>query len=152
MTTLAHAAVNAATTTNSPLRRAWRRFRTNRLGYGSLILFLVIFVVSLCAEVLSNDKPLVVRYNGQWFFPVIQTLPETTFGGDFPTPTDYLDPQIRKNITTAGNFALYPPNRPARTARRLARRDQHRPIATSARLGDEAPRREDWSRSRNQDQ
>ena len=97
-------------TTNSPLRRAWRRFRTNRLGYGSLILFLVIFVVSLCAEVLSNDKPLVVRYNGQWFFPVIQTLPETTFGGDFPTPTDYLDPQIRKNITTAGNFALYPPN------------------------------------------
>lgn len=95
---------------DSPARRAWRRFRSNRLGYYSLLIFIVIFVISLCAEILSNDKPLVVRYNGQWFFPVVQTLPETTFGGDFPTPTDYLDPQIRKNITTSGNFALYPVN------------------------------------------
>ena len=95
---------------NSPARRAWRRFCSNRLGYCSLLIFIFIFVISLCAEILSNDKPLVVRYNGQWFFPVVQTLPETTFGGDFPTPTDYLDPQIRKNITSADNFALYPLN------------------------------------------
>jgi microcin C transport system permease protein len=94
----------------SPSRRAWRRFRSNRLGYVSLIVFLVLFGLSLIAEVLSNDKPLVARYNGHWYFPVAQTLPETTFGGDFPTPTDYLDPEIRANLSAPGNFSLYPPN------------------------------------------
>jgi microcin C transport system permease protein len=94
----------------SPGRRAWRRFRSNRLGYVSLIIFSVLFGISLFAEVLSNDKPLVVRYNGHWYFPLVQTLPETTFGGDFPTPTDYLDPFIRENLAKPGNFALFPPN------------------------------------------
>src|SRR5690348_1054922 len=94
----------------SPARRAWRRFRTNRLGYASLLIFLALFCVSLAAEVLSNDKPLVVRYDGHWYFPVFETLPETTFGGDFPTPTDYLDPFIREQFAKPGNFALYPPN------------------------------------------
>ena len=94
----------------SPGRRAWRRFRANRLGYVSLIIFALLFAVSLMAELLSNDKPLIARYNGQWYFPVLQVLPETTFGGDFPTPTDYLDPQIRENFSRPGNFALYPPN------------------------------------------
>ena len=96
---------------DSPARRAWRRFRANRLGYWSLLLLAVLFGLSLVAEVLSNDKPLAARYNGQWFFPVFQTVPETTFGGDFPTPTDYLDPLIRENLSTPGNFALFPPNR-----------------------------------------
>ncbi len=96
---------------DSPARRAWRRFRANRLGYWSLALLAVLFGLSLVAEVLSNDKPLVARYDGQWFFPVFQTLPETTFGGDFPTPTDYLDPLIRENLSEPGNFALFPPNR-----------------------------------------
>src|SRR5213075_1762692 len=94
----------------SPARRAWRRFRANRLGYVSLILFCVLFVLSLLAEVLSNDKPLLDRYEGHWYFPVLQTLPETTFGGDFPTPTDYLDPFMREQFRKPGNFALYPPN------------------------------------------
>src|SRR5918911_3689539 len=94
----------------SPARRAWRRFHANRLGYVSLILFGVLFVISLAAEVLSNDRPLVVRYQGHWYFPIVQTLPETTFGGDFPTPTDYLDPLIRDNIRKPGNFAIFPPN------------------------------------------
>jgi microcin C transport system permease protein len=94
----------------SPGRRAWRRFRSNRLGYVSLVVFLVLFGVSLIAEVLSNDKPLVVRYEGQWYFPLVQTLPETTFGGDFPTPTDYLDPLIRKNLAKGDNFAIFPLN------------------------------------------
>jgi microcin C transport system permease protein len=96
--------------TQSPASRAWRRFRSNRLGYVSLILFAILFGVSLLAEVVSNDKPLVARYEGQWYLPVIQTLPETTFGGDFPTPTDYLDPLIRENLAKPGNFALYPLN------------------------------------------
>ncbi len=94
----------------SPGRRAWRRFRGNRLGYVSLAIFLTLFGLSLLAEILSNDKPLVVRYEGQWYAPVLQTLPETTFGGDFPTPTDYLDPLIRANLNKPGNFAIYPPN------------------------------------------
>ena len=95
----------------SPTRRAWRRFRANRLGYVSLIVFLALFGLSLIAEVLSNDKPLVVRFEGQWYFPVVQTLAETTFGGDFATPTDYLDPLIRENLAKPGNMVLYPLNR-----------------------------------------
>ena len=94
----------------SPARRAWRRFRTNRLGYVSLIVFALLFLISLLAEVISNDKPLVARYEGRWYFPVFETLPETTFGGDFPTPTDYLDPFIREQLSKPGNFALSPPN------------------------------------------
>ncbi len=94
----------------SPARRAWRRFRGNKLGYRCLMIFTLLFGVSLLAEVLSNDKPLVARYNGQWYAPVLQTLPETTFGGDFPTPTDYLDPQIRDNLAKSGNFAIFPLN------------------------------------------
>jgi len=97
-------------TRQSPAMRAWRRFRSNRLGYYSLVVFFVLFALSLFAEALSNDKPLVVRYDGQWYFPLVQTLPETTFGGDFPSPTDYLDPLIRENLAKPGNFAIYPPN------------------------------------------
>ena len=94
----------------SPARRAWRRFRSNRLGYVSLMVFAVLFGISLLAEVISHDRPLLVRYQGQWYFPVLQLLPETTFGGDFHTPTDYLDPQIRDKLAQPGNFALFPPN------------------------------------------
>src|SRR3954462_11663847 len=94
----------------SPALRAWRRFRANRLGYVSLALFSFLFGISLFAEVLSNDTPLVVRYDGHWYFPVLQTLPESTFGGDFPTPTDYLDPDIRRNLEAPGNIVVYPPN------------------------------------------
>jgi microcin C transport system permease protein len=95
----------------SPARRAWRRFRANRLGYTSLLIFLGLFGLSLLAEVLSNDRPLVVRYDGRWYFPVVQAIPETTFGGDFATPTDYLDPLIQQNLQKGDNFALFPPNR-----------------------------------------
>ena len=94
----------------SPGRRAWQRFRSNRLGYVSLVIFVVLFGLSLIAEVLSNDNPLLVRYEGRWYVPVVQALPETVFGGDFPTPTDFLDPDIRKNLAKPGNFAVYPPN------------------------------------------
>jgi microcin C transport system permease protein len=50
-----------------------------------------------------------VRYQGQFYFPILQSQPETVFGGDFATPTDFLDPDIRRNITTQGNWAIYPP-------------------------------------------
>ena len=94
----------------SPGRRAWLRFTRNRLGYWSLLLFAALVLLSLAADVLSNDRPLVVHYQGQIYFPVFKQYPETTFGGDFPTPADYLDPYIRDKITADGNWALYAPN------------------------------------------
>jgi len=94
----------------SPWRRAWRRFRRNPLGFWSLVLFTVLVVLSLFAEVLSTDKPLVVRYDGQIYFPVLRDYPEKTFGGDFETPADYLDPFIRERITAGKNWAIYAPN------------------------------------------
>jgi len=95
----------------SPRRRAWLRFRANRRGYWSLWIFLAIFGLSLVAEVLSNDRPILVRYEGQLYYPLLRTYPETTFGGDFRTATDYLDPFIRERLSSDGNWALFPPNR-----------------------------------------
>jgi microcin C transport system permease protein len=94
----------------SPGRRAWRRFRRNPLGFWSLVAFTILVVLSLFAELLSTDKPLVVRYEGQTYFPVLRDYPEKTFGGDFETPADYLDPFIRERITSGGNWAVYAPN------------------------------------------
>jgi microcin C transport system permease protein len=79
------------------------------LGYWSLWIFSILSGLSLCAELIANDKPLVVRYEGQFYFPMIQNHPETVFGGDFATPTDFLDPDIKKNITQGSNWAIYPP-------------------------------------------
>jgi microcin C transport system permease protein len=86
------------------------RFRRNRLGYWSLVVFVAMVVASLFAEVLSTDRPLIVRYEGSTYFPVWKDYSEKTFGGDFETPTDYLDPFIRERITTSGNWAVYAPN------------------------------------------
>lgn len=95
----------------SPGRRAWQRFRRNRLGFWSLVIFSTLVVLSLFAGVLSTDKPLVVRYEGQTYFPVLRDYSEKTFGGDFETPADYLDPFIQGRITAGSNWALYAPNR-----------------------------------------
>lgn len=95
----------------SPGQRAWQRFRRNRLGFYSLVLFCVMVLISLCAEVVSNDKPLIVRYEGQTYFPLLKDYPETVFGGDFETPTDYLDPFIQSQLQQGGNWAVFPPNR-----------------------------------------
>ena len=101
---------DAPATGLSPARRAWRRFKRNRLGYWSLMAFAALVLLSLAAEALSNDKPLVVRYEGQWYFPLVKAYPEKAFGGDFDTETDYLDPYIRSRLSRPGNWALYPPN------------------------------------------
>ena len=91
----------------SPSRRAWLRFKRNRLGYWSLLVFCALVLVSLCAELVSNDRPLIVRYEGQTYFPMLKDYPEKTFGGDFETTTDYLDPFIKERITRGSNWALY---------------------------------------------
>ena len=87
----------------------WQRFRHSRVGYASLWIFMILFGLSMCAELIANDKPLVVRYEGQFYFPIAKNQAETVFGGDFSTPTDFLDPDIRQNITSNGNWAIYPP-------------------------------------------
>ena len=73
--------------------------------------FLLLVMVSLAAELVSNDQPILVRYQGQFYTPMWAEYPETTFGGDFPTPTDYLDPFIRQQLAQPGNWAIYAPNR-----------------------------------------
>lgn len=95
----------------SPSARAWQRFRRNRLGFVSLIAFCFLVGLSLLAELVSNDRPLLVVYQGQTYWPVLKDYPETTFGGDFATPTDYLDPFIQKRLAEPGNWAVFAPNR-----------------------------------------
>jgi len=106
-TAAATPAASAAPVSLSPSRRAWLRFKRNRLGFWSMVIFSVLVVISLAAEVVSNDRPLIVRYEGQTYFPMLQTYPEKTFGGDFETPTDYLDPFIQERLSAGGNWALY---------------------------------------------
>ena len=90
--------------------RRWRRFKANRRGYYSLILFSICFFLSLGAEILSNDKPLLVSYQGNLYFPMLKAYPETTFGGEFQTETDYQDPFVKHRLTSGANYALFPPN------------------------------------------
>lgn len=90
--------------------RRWKRFKANRRGYYSLIIFTILFVISLGAEIVSNDKPFLVYYDGNFYWPIFKAYPETTFGGDFETETDYRDPYILKKIEAGNNFALFPPN------------------------------------------
>ncbi len=94
----------------SPRQRAWQRFKRNRLGYWSLVVFSVLVAVCLFAEVVSNDRPLVAQYDGKTYFPLVKDYSEKTFGGDFETPTDYLDPFIQAQFAKPGNWAVYPPN------------------------------------------
>jgi microcin C transport system permease protein len=94
----------------SPSRRAWQRFRRNRLGFMSLVLFCVLVGLSLVAELVSNDRPLVVMYQGQLYAPMLKEYPETAFGGDFATPADYLDPFIQQKLSESGNWAVFAPN------------------------------------------
>lgn len=97
----------ATTTSPSPTRRAWQRFKRNRLGYWSLVVFCTLVVLSLCAELISNDRPLIVHYEGKTYFPMLHDYPETVFGGDFETETDYLDPFIREQLSRGSNWVVY---------------------------------------------
>ncbi|QAU33992.1 ABC transporter permease [Janthinobacterium sp. 17J80-10] len=94
----------------SPGRRIWQRFKRHRVGYWSFILFITIYGLSLAGELISNDKPLLVYYQSEWYFPLFKDYPESVFGGDLPIQADYLDPFIRGQLQSPGNFALYPLN------------------------------------------
>ncbi|OQW89396.1 MAG: peptide ABC transporter permease [Rhodoferax ferrireducens] len=94
----------------SPGKRAWQRFKRNRLGFWSLVLFCMLVLLSLLAEVISNDRPLLVSYQGELYVPIVKDYSEKTFGGDFDANTDYLDPFIRERLSSNGNWALFAPN------------------------------------------
>jgi microcin C transport system permease protein len=90
----------------SPNQRAWARFCRNRLGTASLWIMCGLLVLSALAELISNDRPLVASYNGAWSFPVFHNPPETAYGGDFATPTDWKDPFIAEQFAKPGNWKL----------------------------------------------
>lgn len=95
----------------SPInQRRWESFKANRRGLWSLRIFLVMFLVTLCAEFIANDKPLMLRYDGSLYAPVFFSYPETAFGGDFETEADYRDPYVKKLIEDKG-WILWPPIR-----------------------------------------
>lgn len=92
-----------APVTLTPLtQRRLHQFRANRRGYWSFWIFLTLFVVSLFAEFIANDKPILVRYDGSFYTPVLKAYPETTFGGIFETEAEYRDPEVRKLIEEKG--------------------------------------------------
>ncbi|ARJ70128.1 ABC transporter permease [Paracoccus contaminans] len=85
----------------SPLnRRRWRNFRRNRRAFWSLVIFAALFLMSLLAEVIANDKPILVKYRGEYFVPAYRFYPETTFDGDFRTEANYKDPVVQCLIAT----------------------------------------------------
>ncbi|NNF48079.1 MAG: ABC transporter permease [Desulfofustis sp.] len=104
-------AVVHADRTVSPARRKWLQFRANRRGFYSLVIFSVLFVLSLGAELVSNDKPFLIVYQGTYYFPLFKTYPETTFGGIFETETDYKDPFFVELMKEDQNRAYFPLNR-----------------------------------------
>lgn len=87
------------------------RFKSNRRGLVSLWLFCILFFLSLFAELLCNDKPLIVHYEGGYYLPFIKAYPETEFGGDFETEADYSDPYVIELISRGDNWVVFPPVR-----------------------------------------
>lgn len=96
----------------SPMaQRRWRSFKTNRRGYVSGCVFVVLFVLSLFAELLANDKPLLIVYKGNAYFPVIDVYPETAFGGAFLTEAAYRQSDFQELVERQGGWMLWPPIR-----------------------------------------
>ena len=89
-------------------KRRWQNFTTNRRGYWSLWIFLFLFVVTLFAELIANDRPLIVRFDGKFYFPAVIAYPETAFGGDFETAADYRDPYLQKLIADKRGTTIWP--------------------------------------------
>lgn len=95
----------------TPINQArWARFRHNRRGYWSLWIFLIIFVCSMCSELIANDRPLLVQYKGSLYVPLVKEYSEQTFGGQFATVADYQDSWLRKQLSENG-WVLWAPVR-----------------------------------------
>jgi microcin C transport system permease protein len=89
-------------------RRRWHNFLRNRRALGSLVLFGGLLLATLPAEFVANDRPLLVRFDGRFYLPVLRSYPETTFGGDFETEADYSDPHVQELIRARG-WLVWPP-------------------------------------------
>ena len=93
----------------SPLtQRRLSNFRSNRRGFWSLWIFLTLFFISLFAEFIANDKPLLIRFDGRFYFPTLYEYPETVFDGFLPTEADYRDPEVSELILEKG-WMIWPP-------------------------------------------
>lgn len=95
---------------NPLVERQWLKFKKNKRGYWSLWIFLFLFIVSLNAEFIANDKPLIVEYDGDFYFPVFTVYPETTFGGIFETEAEYKEQEVIDLIEEKG-WMIWPPIR-----------------------------------------
>ncbi len=85
-----------------------KAFKQNKKGYYCTIIFVIIFAISLLAEFIANDKPLIVKYKDGFYFPIFITYAETEFGGDFVTATNYQDPHV-KNLIKENGWMIFPP-------------------------------------------
>src|SRR4051812_30227786 len=93
----------------SPLnQRRWQNFKANKRSYWSLWIFSILFLISLFAEVIANDRPFLIRFDGKLYFPAFVTYSETTFGGDFETAADYRDPFLQKLIADKSGSIYWP--------------------------------------------
>ena len=94
----------------SPLnQRRWQIFKAHRRGYWSLWIFLILFVISLFAEFIANDRPLLIKYDDHYYFPVFRSYPETAFGGIFETEAVYRDPAVKEMIAQKDGWIVWPP-------------------------------------------
>lgn len=89
-------------------RRRWENFRRNKRGYWSTVIFLIIFFLSLFAEFIANDKPLLVSYEGSLKFPVLFVYTDEEFGGFLPTEADYREDFMREALSADGNWSVWP--------------------------------------------
>lgn len=83
-------------------QRRWHNFKANRRGYWSMWIFLVLFGISLAAEFVANDRPLLVYFDGEFYTPVFEAYPESTFGSSFETEAEYKDPYVQDLIKAKG--------------------------------------------------
>ena len=88
-------------------RRRWATFKAHKRGYWSLWMFVILYLVSLCAELVANDRPLLVWHAGSLYAPVFKAYPETAYGGQFETEADYSDPAVQQLINQDG-WAIWP--------------------------------------------
>ncbi|MGF1700121.1 ABC transporter permease [Photobacterium makurazakiensis] len=92
---------------NPLTKERWSRFRAHKRGYWSLWIFAFLFVITLFAEIIANDKPLVINFQSDWYFPIIEQYSETEFGGEFDAEADYTDPYVAELIEADG-YMIWP--------------------------------------------
>jgi microcin C transport system permease protein len=101
--------VTASAMASALLLQRFRTFRANKRAWVSLWIFAALFFGTLAAELVANDRPLLLRYEGKWLMPAMVDYPETSFGGDFETPADYRDPYVQELLAKGNPWALWAP-------------------------------------------